>query len=353
MKRRYKIILTAVGAVVVFILMFLWLTGNLSSEGKIAPGKVEVKEQAATALRTFEIRAHTVPVEIEVVGTVTAREKADISSKLMASIILVNADAGDAVQRGQVLLILDSRDAEARLAQAREGLAAAEAKLERASLDAGRIERLLEKEAATKQEYDQSQAMLKTTQASVDAAKAAVQEAEAYLSYATIISPINGTVIDRLADSGDMAAPGKPLMSIYDPSTLRLDVAVAEHLRPKVALGETVKASVGTAGTVFEGVFEEIVPASDAMSRSFTARVSIDADEAVYPGMYGRIWLPVGTKEAVLIPPDAVQRIGQLETVTVIENGVTRTRTVKAGKMYPDGVEVLAGLNAGEVIALP
>ncbi len=353
MKRRYKIILTAVVAVVVLILMFMWLTGNLSREGKIAPGKVEVKEQTATGAGTLQVRAHTVPVEIEVVGTVAAREQADISSRMMAAIILDNAHAGDTVQKGQVLFLLDSRDAEARLAQAREGLASAEAHLERVSLDAARIERLLEKEAATKQEYDQSQAMLKAGRASVEAAKAAVQEAETSLSYATITSPIGGIVIDRFVDPGDMAAPGKPLMSIYDPSSLRLDVAVAEHLRAEVALGKSVKASIDSVGVVFEGVFEEVVPASDAMSRSFLARVAIDVDEAVYPGMYGRIWLPVGTKEAVLIPPAAIQRIGQLETVTVIEDGVARTRTVKTGKNYPDGIEILAGLTPGETIALP
>jgi RND family efflux transporter MFP subunit len=353
MKGKYRIIIAALCAVVVLILMFMWLTGNLSREGKIKPGTVSVKENASGDLNTIEVQARTVPVETEVVGTVTAREKVDISSRIMAEITEVKADAGDALNKGQLLFVLDSRDAEARLAQAREGLAAAEANLERASLDAGRIERLLEKEAATRQEHDQAQAMLKAAQASVEAAKAAVREAEVHRSHARIVSPIGGIVIDRHADPGDIAAPGRPLMSIYDPSGLRLDVAVTEHLRPKVNLDKTVTASIDSIGKIFEGSIEEIVPASDAASRTFLARVSIPEREGVYPGMYGRIWLPVGEKEAVCVPPDAIQRIGQLEMVTVVENGIARMRAVRTGKTRSEGIEILSGLTPGEIIAVP
>ncbi|UCD58477.1 MAG: efflux RND transporter periplasmic adaptor subunit, partial [Candidatus Hydrogenedentota bacterium] len=191
------------------------------------------------------------------------------------------------------------------------------------------------------------------TQASMQAAKAAVREAEVNLSHARIVSPISGVVIDRLADPGDMAVPGRPLMSLYDPSTLRLEVSLAEHLRPKVKLGEMVKASIDSLGTEFKGRIEEIVPASNVSSRSFLVRVSIDTTDPVYPGMYGRIRLSVGSKATVLIPPDAVQRVGQLETVTVIEDGVARTRAVKIGKTHADGIEVLSGLMPGELIAAP
>ena len=353
MKGKLKIIIAVLGAVVVLILMFMWLTGNLSREGKIAPGTVAVNEKTPEGLKTIEVQARTVPVETEVVGTVTAREKVDISSRIMAEIVEIKADAGDTLKKGQLLVVLDSRDAEARRAQTREALAAAEANLERASLDEGRIKRLLEKQAATQQEYDQAKAMLKTAQASVEAAKAAVAEAEVFLSHAKILSPISGIVIDRHADPGDMAAPGRPLMSIYDPTGLRLDVAVTEHLRSKVELEKTVAASIDSIGKKFEGIIEEIVPASDAMSRTFLARVTIPERDGVYPGMYGRIWLPVGQKDAVFVPPDAIQYIGQLEMVTVVEDGAVRTRTVRTGKTRPEGIEVLSGLMPGEIIAIP
>ena len=132
----------------------------------------------------------------------------------MATIISAGADSGDDVQKGQILFVLDSRDAEARVAQAREAVASVEAALEKISLDFGRIERLYEKNAATKQELDGSRAALKSAQAGLESAKAAAKEADVGLSYTRIESPLAGVVIDRMAEPGDTAIPGKPLMLI-------------------------------------------------------------------------------------------------------------------------------------------
>jgi RND family efflux transporter MFP subunit len=351
MKRRYKIIPAAIGVIIFLVLMFLWLTGNLSRGSKIGPGKSPVSEASAAGMKTMKVETATVPLTLESVGTVDARVKSEVSSKILAKIARVGADAGDIVEKGQMLFILDSRDATARLDQARQALASAEAEFERASLDAGRMERLLAQQAATRQEYDRSQAAMKMSEAAVEAAGAAVREAEVNRSYSGITSPIAGRVVDRLADAGDMAAPGKPLMTIYDPSTLRIEVSVAEYLRPNVHLGDGVKVSIDT--FEFEGEIEEIVPASDSSSRSFTARVSIPATEGVYPGMYGRCHLDLGTAEIILIPPEALKHVGQLEMVTVIKGEAARTRAVKSGKNYAEGVEILSGLQAGETIALP
>ena len=351
--KRWTKVFSAIGSLIVLVLMFVWLTGNFSCEGKIPPGTTEVKEESAAGLKTLKISSTVVPIEIEAVGTVSARRTAEVSSKIMATVTGVMASAGDTVKKGQTLFVLDSRDAEARLAQAREALASAKAAREQADLEAARIERLFEKEAATKQQQEQTRASLKMASASAEAAKAMVREAEVMLSYTRIDSPIAGIVIDRMIDPGDMAAPGKPMLTTYDPSSLRLEVSVGEHLRPKVLLGSTVRASVGHPGIEFEGRVEEIVPASDAASRTFIARVSIPSAESAYPGMYGRIWLQTGTAETILIPPEAVRNVGQVEMVTVVESGLARTRTVKIGKTYPEGVEILSGLGPGELVALP
>lgn len=353
MKRRYKLILAIIGVVAFLFLMFLWLTGNLSREGKIRPGTSGVTEEPAAGLKTAEVSMVTVPLEREIVGTVAARETIEISSRIMAEILEVKADAGDTVEKGQTLVVLDSRDVRARLTQAREALSSAEAVLEKASLDAGRIEGLYKKQAATKEEYDASRAALDVARTSVKRAEAAVREAEVNLSHTTIASPAAGRVVDRLADPGDMAVPGKPLVSIYDPSTLRLEVSVSDQFREKVHLGDVVRVLIDPVGKEFEGEIAEIVPASDASSRSFTVRVSIASPDVVYPGMYGRIWLPLESTEALLIPPEAVWRVGQLEMVTVVEDGAARTRSIRVGKAYPGGIEVLSGLEPGELVRIP
>jgi RND family efflux transporter MFP subunit len=333
--------------------MFMWLTGNLSREPKISPGQLQVSEQSAAGIKTLLVETTSVLLTVEAVGTVEARTKAEISSRIMAGIIEVAADAGDPVESGQILFLLDARDAKARLEQAREALSSAEAAMERASLDAGRFERLYDKQAATKREYDESRTALKIARATVDSTLAAIRESEAALSHTKIVSPIGGRVIDRLADSGDMAIPGKPLMTIYDLSTLRLEVSVAEHLRPNVSLNESMKVSIDSVALEIEGKVEEIVPASDASSRSFTARVSIPETDGVYPGVYGRIHLNVGSAETILIPSEAIRRVGQLEMVTVAQDGIAKERMIRTGKKYAAGIEILSGLDAGETIAIP
>ena len=353
MKRRYKVIPTAIGVIVFLILMFMWLTGNLSREPKISPGQLQVSEKSAAGMKLLPVETTSVALTVEAVGTVEARTRTEISSRIMARIVEAATDAGDRVTSGQILFLLDARDAKARLEQAREALSSTEAALENATLDAGRIERLYDKQAATKQEHDRSQSTLKIAQASVDSALAAIREADAALSHTKIASPIGGIVIDRLADSGDMAIPGKPLMTIYDPSSLRLEISAAEHLRPNVNLNENVKVSIDSAALEIDGRVEEIVPASDSSSRSFTVRVSIPEAKGVYPGMYGRIHLNVGSAEKVLIAPEAISRVGQLEMVTVVDDGIAKKRMIRIGKKYAAGVEVLSGLKAGETIATP
>jgi membrane fusion protein (multidrug efflux system) len=352
MKKHYKKIIAAVGSLAVFVLMFLYLTGSLSGEKKIAPAKGEIKTVSADGLQTAQVKTIIIPAPEEVVGTVTARETTKVSSRIMAVITNVNAAAGDQVKEGQPLFVLDSRDGQARLSQAREAATSAEAALQRASLDAGRIERLYNKEAATKQEYDGAQATLKMAQAGLDAAKATVREAEVNLSFTTVKAPAGGRVIDRFADPGDMAVPGQPLMTIYVPSSLRLEVSVPDQLRSRVNLGDKLTASFDTDNSRFEGQVAEIVPASDASSRSFTMRVTIPPTVTAYPGMYGRIWIPVGSTQIVVIPPEAIQYVGQLEMANVVKDGSAQTRLIKTGQTYPEGVEILSGLSSGEQVAL-
>jgi RND family efflux transporter MFP subunit len=353
MKRYYKKIIAAAVSLAFLILMFMYLTGNLFSGPKIEAGREEAEKAAAAGMDIVQVKTAAIPLEVEAVGAVDARETAQVSSRVMAGITKMNVAAGDQVNKGQTLVELDARDARAQLAQARQALASAEAALERARLDTGRVERLYEKQAATKQEYDAGQASLKMAQAQVDSAKARVREAEVFLSFTKIDSPITGQVIDRMADPGDMAAPGSPLLSVYAPSSLRLEAIVPERLRPKVQLGQSVRASVDSIELLFEGQIAEIVPSSDVASRSFIIRVPLPQEHGAFPGMYGRIWIPAGSTEAILAPPRAIRRVGQLEMVTVVENGAARTRAIKTGKMYPEGIEVLSGLKPGETVAVP
>jgi multidrug efflux pump subunit AcrA (membrane-fusion protein) len=96
----------------------------------------------------------------------------------------------------------------------------------------------------------------------------------------------------------------------------------------------------------------EIVPSADASSRTITARVAIPHTENVFPGLFGRMLIPVGQREQVMIPQSAVLRIGQLTMVDVEESGTLRRRSVQVGRQIGDQVEILSGLIPGEKVSL-
>jgi multidrug efflux pump subunit AcrA (membrane-fusion protein) len=97
---------------------------------------------------------------------------------------------------------------------------------------------------------------------------------------------------------------------------------------------------------------EEIVPQAQAATRSFEVKVSGPCPPGVYPGMFGRIEVPLDPQEAVYIPRSAVMQVGQIDLVDLVRDGQTSRRLVRLGRTTGENVEVLSGLSPGEQVAL-
>jgi RND family efflux transporter MFP subunit len=207
---------------------------------------------------------------------------------------------------------------------------------------------------ASKRDLDRTNAALRMAQAELERARQNFADTEVGVSYAEIRSPVAGRVIDRLAEPGDTAAPGAPLLRIYDPGAMRLEAPVREGLATRLTSGQPIRVHVEAVDLVLEGQIDEIVPAAEPGARTFLVKVRLPRDPRLFSGMFGRMAVPAGEERRLVMPAAAVERIGQLEYVTVLEeDGTPARRLVTTGPTTGDGqIEVLSGLSVGETVLL-
>jgi RND family efflux transporter MFP subunit len=305
-----------------------------------------------TDLPLAEVRLLREPRYETAVGTVRAIHEAAVGSKLLARVIEVRAKAGQAVTRDEVLVRLDNSDLQARLKQAEAAVTAAVAAKEGAAADQQRALQLLPSGGISKEEADRRATALRTATAELERARQTVREAKVLLDFATIRSPITGVVIDKRVEAGDTVTPGQILLTLYDPGHMQMVVTVRESLAQQLKVGQKVPGRLEALGYACQATVSEIVPEAQTASRSFTVKVTGPCPPGVYSGMFGRIFIPVGEENLVIVPVAAVRRVGQLDLVEVAEDGQFRRRSVQLGRQLREGYEVLSGLKPGEKVVL-
>jgi HlyD family secretion protein len=324
--------------------------GGMFNAPSVVPGVATAPEGADQPTKTAEAVIAARPVWYKAVGTISSRTRVDVTARATGQITELSSEVGQTVKKGERLATLTARELEARVEQARSALIVARATAEQARAAFDRVSRLAERGAATAEELERVSADKVTAEASVAAAAERVKEAEVALDYLYIESPIDGVVAARPVDPGDIAWPGKPLYTIHDPSSLRIEAHVREGRIDRVVVGETYTITIASLGLTVEGTVEEIVPLVDPSSRSFTVRVALPADERLHPGMFGRLRLDLEEREAVLVPAAAVRIVGQLHTVLVRHHDRWVRRYVTIGEIQGDAREILSGLKGGETI---
>jgi RND family efflux transporter MFP subunit len=289
-------------------------------------------------VRVQKIASVKQPAVEEVVGTVQPKLQAVIEAKVSGRITRLPIALGQSVQAGEVLVELAAAEVQARLDQAN-------AVFRQAELDFNRISNLRKQAAATQSELD-------ATQARYTAAKAAVAEAEALSSYAKIVAPFSGVVARKLADEGDLAMPGKPLLELEGRTGLRLVADVPALLAGHVQPDGKLAVRVDTLAEAIMGTVAEISPAADPASRTVRVKVDLPDTAGLRAGQFGRLAVPIGEAAFLFVPPPALVRRGQLEILFVAAEGKAQMRLVRAGKETPQGIEILTGLAPGETVVV-
>jgi HlyD family secretion protein len=353
----------------------------LSCNEKIEPGFTEgAVGRDSVPTETIQAAVETVTEWYEAVGTVRPRTETRIEAQVTAQVMDVRISPGAKVKKGEVLLTLDNRQFLSRLDQAKQGLKSAVAGKEQArqaviAARAGfaqaessynRTKTYFESQAATSNDLENAESAYLQAKAGLSKAKEAlsgaearirqaeevVKETEIALGYTAIRAPEAGEVLKRLVEPGDMALPGKLLMVLQTSGFLRLEAYVREGLIKLVTPGSHLSVKIETLGKTTEAEVEEIVPYADPQTRTFLVKAALPHMAGIYPGMYGKLLIPVRDQPTVLIPQKAVHHVGQLELVKVKVDTGWQTRFVKTGRTIGNQVEILSGLSGSETLGL-
>lgn len=288
-------------------------------------------------------------------ATIEPIRRASPATVLMGRVDKILRREGDRVRAGETLALIDSRDVAARQGQADAGLAAARAAEANARAMRERMERLVERQAASRKMLEDAVLGHEAAVAQLQAAERGLEAAKVFTGYARVTAPFDGVVTARLVEAGDLAAPGRPLFVVEDTTRVKVEATVPETAAASLAQGGPAEIEAGE--TRKEAAIETILPAADPRTRTVTVRVVVDnADGALRSGMFARVTFGAQDRAAIAVPENALVRRGPLAGVFVVDDGeVARLRWLSLGPARDGRVEVLAGLAEGEryVASLP
>jgi RND family efflux transporter MFP subunit len=319
----------------VFLLLPMML---LASCDKHEPSAIVARHVLAFPVHVKAVVLERYQATEEVVGTVRSKQRAVIEAKVSGRVSQYLATPGQMVASGALLAELDAQEIRARREQAA-------ATLEQADKEMARTKQLIASNAISRQDFDAAVTKQKV-------AWAALSEADTMLGYARVTAPFDGVITRKFADVGDLAMPGKPLMEIEAPSSLRFEADLPEAILDRVKLGAKMKVKVASAPKPLEAMVSEIAPVADAVSRTFQVKLDLPSTVGLRTGQFGRVSVPVAETRLLLLPKDAVVKRGQMELIFVAKDEHATLRLVKTGKVLDGGVEILSGLEEGELVII-
>lgn len=312
---------------------------------------VGLTQQLAVAPVQYREVAQTYSAE----GLVEATRQSTVSAQIGGRVKEIYFDVGDRVNKGQVILRIDEREAAQALAGSQAQVSQAQANMQNAKATYERSRQLFAQKFISQAALDKAQADYKVALAQAAASEAGAGQAALAHGYTAVVAPYGGIVAARLVEVGEMVMPGKPLMTGFDPAEMRVVVSVPQEKLADIGARPEVMVEVPSLSRWIKAASTTVPPVADVRTHSTQVRVYLPANEAgVYPGMYVRTHFVTGKVNKLVIPKSAVLRRSEVVAAYVVdEKGGVKLRQVRLGEANPDGsVEVLAGLNPGEKVAL-
>ncbi len=317
------------------------------------------------ALATVELRsAAGTGVETSVDGVVEAVRQTRLSTQVAGAIVALQVKAGDRVKAGQELLRIDASAAQQGVAASASQVEAAQAQLKVAASELARQKQLHQKQYISQAALERSQAQWEAAQAQVNALQAQTRVAQTQSGFFLLKAPYAGIVSEVAVTLGDMALPGRPLLTLHDPSALRVTAAVPQALLGSLSTRlDQVRYEIngmGGSATRLQPAAVELLPTLDAASHTAQIRLTLPpaaADKALMPGLFARVWLPVGGSakagpQRLFLPASAILRRAELTAAYVVDaQGKPRLRQIRLGRVAGDQVEVLTGLRPDDKVA--
>jgi membrane fusion protein, multidrug efflux system len=334
-----------------------WMSGTALVAGLLLP---------AAAVWAAPGTLSTAPVAAQSAGTggasgfdgvVEAVRQTVVAAQVAGAVTAIDVKAGDSVKAGQVLARIDARAAEQTASASEAQVQAARALLDVASKDFERQKQLFDKQYISQAALERAESQFKATQAQAAAMLAQAGAARTQSGFYVVRAPFAGVVAEVPVALGDMAMPGRALLTLYEPGALRVTAAV-----PQTALVQPVQGAklefpgLPAAQRWFAPTQVQVLPTVDAGTHTVQLRIALPpAHPGVAPGMFARVWLPAAQADAgrLVVPAAAIVRRAEVTAVYVVgAKGAPVLRQVRLGRATGDTVEVLSGLSAGDRVAL-
>lgn len=288
-------------------------------------------------VQVYVVAPHTIFDEIEALGTAFANEAVNVTSKATDKIQEIRFQDGQTVRKGEIIVVLEQDEEKAQLR-------AEEAQVLEHERELKRLEDLLKRNAAAKNEYDARKTMLAIS-------KHRIQEIVARIENKTIRAPFDGILGLRKISVGSLVVPGDLITTLDDISQIKLDFHVPSIFLDVVKEGLTIKAESEALGQrLVRGTVTKISPRVDARTRSVEVRAILPNPEGlIKPGILLRVRLLRNERQALMIPEEAVFMLQDKQYVySVNENNIVQRHLITLGKRQPGWVEVISGLSAGQ-----
>ena len=309
----------------------------------------------------------TIRERVSLVGSLKPKQQVEVIAKITGRLERIFVDVGDPVREGQLIAELEGAElaqqvlrADAALAVAEATLAQREAELENARAEELRAADLFAQGLLSVQGQQTSETRARVVQSQLALAEALVRQAEAALEelrirrqQTQIRSPLDGWVARRYVHPGALVNPNTPMVTVLQLSTMVTQVSVPERDLAKLRVGNQATVVVDALeGRSYEGHVARISPLLDPTTRSGSVEIEIpNSDGQLKAEMFARIQMDLGTdRQVLLVPRDAVILRGQQTGVNVLLSDRVQFRPIETGASTEQGIEVLAGVDAGTTV---
>lgn len=326
------------------------------------PAPVAGRRDAAVPVRAAKAELRDVPVEVQTVGLVQARETVAVRPRVDGQIVAVHFKDGDKVEADQKLFTLDPRSIKAQLAQAEAMLAKDRAQLVQAKADIQRYTQLVASRAASEQKYEQAKAMVETSAAAVQADEAQVDNLKAQLSWTDIRAPITGRVgtINMTLGAVVKTADATPLVTINAIQPVRVQLSLPQRwlvpLRRSMQSGSKVEVAAArqeAPDAIAAGIVEYVDNNIDAQTGAFVVKAVFENnDETLWPGMFVNCRVRLSTDGGVVAVPSSAVRTNQAGTFVFLirDDGTVKLTPVKVARVWNDVTVLESGLASGQAV---
>jgi len=289
-------------------------------------------------------------------GQLTPAREATVRAQVGGSLLTLTVDRGQPVSAGQVIAKIGARDLEDAFQSAEAAVKSTETALAVAESEQARTSSLVKGGALAARDLEQANNMVSNARAMVAAAKARHKSVWQQLDDTAVKAPFAGVVSDRPAHQGDVVSPGALIVTIIDPSSMRLEASVPADQIGQVRAGASVPFRVrGYPDQVFAGRVDRLSPTADAITRQIVVFVSLpNTGGRLIAGLFAEGRIETSTRTGVVVPMSAVDETGPTPTVTRVRDGKAERVSVTLGlrQSETERIEIATGISAGDVVIL-